>query len=324
VRFAPTAAGPKTGIVFISGTLLCNDVPLTAVGVEPPECQVTPTSLDFGEVYIGEHSDQNFTITNTGGNTLTGTVSESCDHYSIIAGGGPYSLGADDSVEVTVRYEPTSLGIHNCTIETGAVCEAVYCAGEGEYNSSVAIQESWSAWQKDHVEIHWILELLDVKSEISFEVSRSKFGGGENHEFEAPLIEHNGDRYTFIDTSTESDVEYIYSISVIASGRVAAELSVGITTPVASIQLYQNRPNPIRGSTMIEFALPAEGLVRLEVYDISGKKIRSLINRVENAGRYTSVWDGRDSSGEPVASGIYFYRLRMDGKSKTRTCALLR
>ena len=82
---------------------------------------------------VGFCEDTTFTITNIGGGTLDGVVSETCDHYSIVSGGGAYSLGAGEFVTVTVRFEPTSAGTHNCTIETGtALCEDVSCTGVGE------------------------------------------------------------------------------------------------------------------------------------------------------------------------------------------------
>jgi hypothetical protein len=93
-------------------------------------CEVTPTELDFGTVDIGSYSDLTFTIRNSGMATLSGSVTESCDHYDLITGGGPYSLGSDESLVVTVRFEPTAPGTHPCTIETGdALCSDVTCTG---------------------------------------------------------------------------------------------------------------------------------------------------------------------------------------------------
>jgi hypothetical protein len=60
-------------------------------------------------------------------------VSEACSHYEVISGGGPYSLAADESVTVSVRFEPTSSGTQVCSIETGqAICSDVACTGYGE------------------------------------------------------------------------------------------------------------------------------------------------------------------------------------------------
>jgi hypothetical protein len=63
---------------------------------------------------------------------LIGNVSESCNHFSVVAGGGPYAIAIDESLTVTVRYEPAALGSHTCTIETGnELVEDVYCSGFG-------------------------------------------------------------------------------------------------------------------------------------------------------------------------------------------------
>jgi hypothetical protein len=95
-------------------------------------CVVSPTSLDFGAVAMGSYFDTTFTIRNPGGMTLAGDVTESCDHYSIISGGGMYGLDPGDSVVVTVRFQPDTLGVLNCAIETGnADCPAVACTATG-------------------------------------------------------------------------------------------------------------------------------------------------------------------------------------------------
>jgi hypothetical protein len=98
----------------------------------PAACEVSPTSLDFGTIALASHLDKTFTITNTGGGTLDGNVSEACAHHSIVSGGGAYSLGAGELAEVTVRFAPESPGQHDCTIETGStLCSDVSCTGTG-------------------------------------------------------------------------------------------------------------------------------------------------------------------------------------------------
>jgi hypothetical protein len=97
-----------------------------------PVCDVQPSSIDFCGVPVGDAVDRSFTIANVGGGTLDGDVSETCDHYSILSGSGPFSLGAGDSVVVTARFAPTTLGVHACTVETGAgLCSGVSLIGAG-------------------------------------------------------------------------------------------------------------------------------------------------------------------------------------------------
>jgi hypothetical protein len=102
---------------------------------------------------------------------------------------------------------------------------------------------------------------------------------------------------------------------------------VGPATPVGSAghsSLAQNYPNPFNPQTTIAFSIKARGHVALSVYDVGGRLVRELANEVRAAGAHTVTWDGRDGSGEPAASGVYFYRLTSPGFSQTRKMVLLK
>ncbi|GAB4366021.1 MAG: hypothetical protein Kow0042_05630 [Calditrichia bacterium] len=77
--------------------------------------------------------------------------------------------------------------------------------------------------------------------------------------------------------------------------------------------LEQNYPNPFNPTTTIRFNLPKREEIRLEVYDVLGKPIRTLLSGAMAAGSHSVEWDGKDRSGQTVSSGIYIYRL--SGKS---------
>jgi len=83
-------------------------------------------------VTVGESADRMFTIENTGDGLLAGEVTESCDYYQIISGGGAYSLGAAETRDVTVRFSSLVVGDFDCTIETGTFCSNVACDGTAE------------------------------------------------------------------------------------------------------------------------------------------------------------------------------------------------
>jgi hypothetical protein len=128
IRFEPTATGTHNCDIQ-TGSPLCDVLSCTGVGV--PECLVEPTSIDFGAVATGSARDTTFTISYYGETSLAGTVSESCAHYSIISGAS-YNLNPGESHVVTVRFEPTVVGTHPCTIETGdALCTDVSASGAG-------------------------------------------------------------------------------------------------------------------------------------------------------------------------------------------------
>ncbi len=74
--------------------------------------------------------------------------------------------------------------------------------------------------------------------------------------------------------------------------------------------LYQNYPNPFNPSTTIAYQLAEAGQVSLVVYDLTGNVVSTLVNESQTAGYYQTVWNGRDRRGVPVATGVYFYRLK--------------
>lgn len=73
--------------------------------------------------------------------------------------------------------------------------------------------------------------------------------------------------------------------------------------------LRQNYPNPFNPSTVIEFSLPGETFVRLEIFDVLGQRIRTLLDGPQSGGLHRVQWDGNDSKGLSVGTGIYLYRL---------------
>jgi hypothetical protein len=73
--------------------------------------------------------------------------------------------------------------------------------------------------------------------------------------------------------------------------------------------LYQNYPNPFNPSTIISFALPKSATVKIKIFDILGREVRTLMNETMQPGIKKVVWDGRNRHGESVPSGMYFYRL---------------
>jgi len=92
----------------------------------------------------------------------------------------------------------------------------------------------------------------------------------------------------------------------------------------AEFALHQNYPNPFNPTTTITFALPRRADVRLDIFNILGQRVRTLVNRPMEAGTHAVEWDSRDESGMPAASGIYLYRLRTGESGSTRKMILLR
>jgi len=109
----------------------------------------------------------------------------------------------------------------------------------------------------------------------------------------------------------------------VSVSTVTASADDVITLP-AEFALFQNYPNPFNPSTQISFDIPSSDFISLRIYDLLGKSVRTLANKVINPGRYTFEWDGKDYLNEDVASGVYFYELRGENFISRKKMLLIR
>ena len=86
----------------------------------------------------------------------------------------------------------------------------------------------------------------------------------------------------------------------------------------SEVNLAQNYPNPFNPTTRIDYSVVSDGHVTLNVYDITGRLISTLVDGYVDAGYHSVMWDGIDDSGKMVAAGIYFYSLQNETSSMTR------
>jgi hypothetical protein len=130
VRYLPTAAGAESKTLILTGGG-GGAVSLTGTGVStPPVLTVTPTSLAFGSVSVGSSKDLTVTVKNVGGGTLAGSASTSAP-FSVV-GAASYSLGANQTTVLTVRFSPTAPGAASRNLSlTGAGGGSVSLSGNG-------------------------------------------------------------------------------------------------------------------------------------------------------------------------------------------------
>jgi hypothetical protein len=88
--------------------------------------------------------------------------------------------------------------------------------------------------------------------------------------------------------------------------------------------LEQNYPNPFNPETSISYTLKNAGKVSLEIYNLKGQRVKTLVNKQENAGQHAVVWNGQDDKGNAVSSGVYFYKLKSGNYTSTRKMILLK
>ncbi|RMF58143.1 MAG: T9SS C-terminal target domain-containing protein [Calditrichaeota bacterium] len=174
----------------------------------------------------------------------------------------------------------------------------------------------------------YTIQLFGVETEMyqfnldGLQVSDISF----SREFGPVLIRHYGDPPVPFPEITYHLTGCIISDTLYGT-VVGIEPSGAIPT---TIVLYQNYPNPFNPSTTISFALPhvsptGRARITLHIFDVNGRRVRTLAEGEFAAGNHRVVWDGRDDNGVPVASGVYFYRLTTgSGFVTTRKMVLLR
>jgi hypothetical protein len=90
------------------------------------------------------------------------------------------------------------------------------------------------------------------------------------------------------------------------------------------LALSENVPNPFNPATRITVDVPGRMEVHVLVYDVSGRRVATLLSGLVEAGSYELSWQGRNEDGRPVASGLYFCRLEAEGRNLTRRMLLLK
>ncbi|MCP3995000.1 MAG: T9SS type A sorting domain-containing protein [bacterium] len=167
----------------------------------------------------------------------------------------------------------------------------------------------------------------DENGEEDFHVYRIYRGLSEEFEIGPEELIHETAETDWLDT--EGGVEHFYKVTALdhagnESDPASPDAVTGSDASAPRIfALHQNSPNPFNPVTRIRFDLPRAGQVRLDIFDVTGRRITTLVDESREAGQYTSTWRGSDDAGQPVSSGMYFYRLSTDGFNETRKMLLL-
>jgi hypothetical protein len=160
-------------------------------------------------------------------------------------------------------------------------------------------------------------------------------GAGITVSLDGTVLEQGvSDEYGRYVISTELDDDLGYDIGVVKEGHTAVwetyvpscVLDVDDNRGMLPLTfaLHQNRPNPFNPLTTIEYSLAERCDVQLDIYNILGQSVAVFVFNDMPAGRHSAIFDGKDVHGTELPSGIYFYRLRAGGFTKTMKMALIR
>ncbi|MBN2591089.1 MAG: T9SS type A sorting domain-containing protein [Sedimentisphaerales bacterium] len=131
--------------------------------------------------------------------------------------------------------------------------------------------------------------------------------------------------YSFIDQGGIPGNSYKYRVETSDEGTNLLLFETNsVSIPEMPLSLSQNHPNPFNPSTTISFYLPESEKVSLEIYNVEGKRVRTLCSKPYNKGQHKVIWNGLDDSGALVNSGIYFYKLKVGKETISKKMVLLR
>ena len=119
--------------------------------------------------------------------------------------------------------------------------------------------------------------------------------------------------------TAENSDEQIWTVTVSLVVSSEDDITMSVT------KLFGNYPNPFNPETTISFSVAqTSSFVTIDIYNIKGQKVKALINDKFDAGAHQVVWDGKDNSGKPVSSGIYFYKIKASNYTSTKKMILMK
>jgi FlgD Ig-like domain len=198
----------------------------------------------------------------------------------------------------------------------------------GGFNNSLPVElMSFSASVSNGNTVQLTWSTATEVNNYGFDVERSSGNSGwQKIGFVAGAGNSNSPKdYSFTDNpSGGTSFSYrLKQIDVAGSFKYYDAVTVNLTLSDEP-QLLQNSPNPFNPSTSIKFYIPNNSDVSIKIYDVLGREVTTLVNQQTTAGYHIVYWNGKDSRGEDVSSGIYLYRLTAGSFSQTKKMNLLK
>jgi hypothetical protein len=195
----------------------------------------------------------------------------------------------------------------------------------GRYNPNIVpvlIQGFTARPADDRVDLEW--QMFADEPVTGFRIYR-KLSGDDAF----ALLNSDGlipaSAQTYSDDDVRAGEVYHYQLAAVTpEGYEFRSQTVEARVPQSSLSLEQNFPNPFNPITTIRYSAPDDVAVHLAVYDAKGGLVITLFDGIARGGAHEVQWNGRDASGAPVSTGVYFYRLQAGKQTLTRKMLLLK
>lgn len=187
--------------------------------------------------------------------------------------------------------------------------------------------------QAGHVSLAWELDRNLPVSTVNIYRSETRDSGYVRINSSPILVEESSceackpGTYTFTDNTTYPGKTYYYRLEVVWQNGFASLQPEIVTIHIpVDFALHQNYPNPFNSSTVIRFSLPEPDLdnVSLDIFNMLGQKVRTLVDDSRREGIYQVEWNGTDDRGSALPSGIYFYRLQAGNLKEVKKLVLVK
>jgi hypothetical protein len=136
-------------------------------------------------------------------------------------------------------------------------------------------------------------------------------------------FDRSGEAINVISDSTGYESVEPFTLDGVITVGELTDIDYGYNRPL-DFELKANYPNPFNASTTIGFDLSSSGQVLLEIYDVLGQRVATLFDNYATPGSYSVVWNGRADNNQPLASGLYIYRLSLNGTTSTKKMSLIK
>ncbi len=175
------------------------------------------------------------------------------------------------------------------------------------------------------VGINWVT--ARENNNTGFNILRARSKDGEFARINAEIISVSQDgEYTYSDKKVDAGTRYFYKLEDIALNGVKTQhgpIEVFIAAP-ERFELSQNYPNPFNPTTNIRFQLPKAGHVKVRIFDILGREVRTLVEADFAADFHVVTWNARDNQGVAVGSGVYYYQVVTAAHRETKKMLLIK
>jgi hypothetical protein len=305
-------------------------------------------SIDFGLVAVGETASRRVAVTNHRATPMTISCFVSSDAAFSVTGPAPMTLlpGATDSVDVNFSPTlavPVAAGLYvRAVSDTELVAQVVELAGTGS-NSRLAVGDVSQAEGQSGLTPFVFSIALQATTDSTVTVhyqtqdGTATVAGGDYQAASGVAEIEAGSLSTTVTVMVVGDTipEQPETFSLVLSSPLHAAIVDGSATgtivgdePTLAVEeagfparheLRLAQPNPSRGETQLGYDLPRAGHVLLEVYDLRGRKVETLVDGVVAAGRHVAFWRPR-----AAPAGMYYVRMKADDFVRTRSVVLIR